>query len=705
MTVIRDADDRGLLHVACSATPMRRRGGWGSRVDAAAILASAVVITVLYLVAYRHHPAHPHIGGGSGWSTWFDQERYLNAARAWSQGDLDPTRHWYPPGYPLLAALFVRLLSVHAFLPLDLLCLLASFWLFSRLAGRLAAAVPHASALGAALFAAVTAVSPLGLAIWVVPWSSTGAVPLVYACLLAALRFIGDPRRPRFAFLTGLAGGLVVAFRPTDIMPLFLACSIGMTATVLRSRPGWKQAIVGAGAGVAGVALAFGVVAAVYLPIYGFHESDYIVSSGMIGFDWGLVPLRWVTLMLDPRPLLSSGQGLIEAFPWMVAGLAGFAVYLILPPRGTDRLAHATVILAATLHILVYLAYRDLHSGGLFRFANYHYFKWAYPVLALYAALLAHALLTATGRRLPMLGVTLVSAGLLLPWRAELRVTGAAPDAEVASDGHSIAFDSGLASVRDGLLVAASGDWGTIYFGPHDLTVAGHAYGSIADYKLLPRAGGFLMTPLRPLATGPARLTLRSGILADPSLAPLHVHQEIVFGLPCWLPETWHACAPEDLIPPPRFPASGTLDFDGSEAPYLTGDWANSEIHGRWTDGRSAGLRLRLAMVAPAVKPVFALDIQGSAYVPAGAGPLDVRILANGREVLARLLPNGETVSLAATLSADMLATAPPPGITTLTIRVANPRRPKDYDSTSSDTRGLGLFVRRISLTPLPPPG
>jgi hypothetical protein len=670
------------------------RAAWRLHLDAAVVAACALATTVLYLAAYRRHPSHPHIAGSPGWWTWFDQERYFDAARAWSQGDLDPARHWYPSGYPLLAAPFVRPLSVHAFLLPDLLCLLASLWLFSRLAGRLVAAVPHARALGAVLFAAVATVSPLGLAIWVVPWSSTGSVPLVYACLLAALRFVDAPGRARFAFLTGLAGGLVVAFRPTDIMPLLLACAVGMAAAVLRRWPGWTHAIAAAGAGAGGIALAFAAIAAAYLPIYGWHESDYIVSSGMIGFEWGLVPLRWVVLMLDPRPLLGSGQGLIEAFPWIVAGLAGFAVCLLLPPRGTNRLAHATVILAAMLHILVYFAYRDLHAGGLFRFANYHYFKWVFPVLALYAALLAHALLTASGRRLPVLGIAAASLGLLLPWRAELRVTGA--DATAPDDGPAITFDSGLTSVRDGLLVAAKGAWGTIYFGPHDLTVAGQAYGSIADYKLLPVAGGFLLTPLRPLAAGPARLTPRAGIVPDPSLPPLHVRQEIVFGYPCWLPETWHACAPQDPIPPPRWPSGGSLDFDGMEAPYLTGDWADSETSGRWTDGRNASVRLRLATPAAAL----VLTIRGSAYVPAGAAPLDVHILLDGRDILARQLPNGETVSLAATLPAE---TPPASPVATVTIRVANPRRPKDYDAKSLDARRLGLFVRGVQLVPAPP--
>ena len=71
------------------------------------------------LRAYKRHPSHPHIGGDPGWWTWFDQERYFAAATAWSQGNLDPAQHWYLPGYALLGAPFIRLISVHAYLATD----------------------------------------------------------------------------------------------------------------------------------------------------------------------------------------------------------------------------------------------------------------------------------------------------------------------------------------------------------------------------------------------------------------------------------------------------------------------------------------------------------------------------------------------------------------------------------------------------------
>ena len=100
-----------------------------------------------------------------------------------------------------------------------------------------------------------------------------------------------------------------------------------------------------------------------------------------------------------------------------------------------------------------------------------------------------------------------VTLGIVLPWRADLVVVGSVAQAKI-TDTRSIAFDSGLTGIGDGLLVAASGSWDTIYFGPQHLSIADHAYGYTADFHTFPRAGGLLLVPLRPLiaGTGAARL-------------------------------------------------------------------------------------------------------------------------------------------------------------------------------------------------------
>jgi hypothetical protein len=57
----------------------------------------------------------------------------------------------------------------------------------------------------------------------VVPWSTTGSVPLIFGCLLSTLRFLERPDRAKSdALLSGLAGGAVAAFRPLDAAILLI---------------------------------------------------------------------------------------------------------------------------------------------------------------------------------------------------------------------------------------------------------------------------------------------------------------------------------------------------------------------------------------------------------------------------------------------------------------------------------------------------
>jgi hypothetical protein len=95
--------------------------------------------------------------------------------------------------------------------------LLASLLLFAKLAKRLGSQLPHPQLIGAAIFVAVSVISPANLEVWVITWSTTGSVPLIFGCLLSTLRFLERPDRAKSdALLSGLAGGAVAAFRPLD---------------------------------------------------------------------------------------------------------------------------------------------------------------------------------------------------------------------------------------------------------------------------------------------------------------------------------------------------------------------------------------------------------------------------------------------------------------------------------------------------------
>ena len=165
-------------------------GGW-------AVWAVIVATAAAYVWAHAVHGLGPRSSvPPDGWWHWTDQGRYVRAALAWASGDLDPARHWYLPGYPLLGAAFARLTPAQPFYLPDLAGSVAAAWLFSRLAARLmqgpdsptapppaaprtdrrdgpARAIPRregprsgpsvAAGLGAAVFLATTVLSPRAL--------------------------------------------------------------------------------------------------------------------------------------------------------------------------------------------------------------------------------------------------------------------------------------------------------------------------------------------------------------------------------------------------------------------------------------------------------------------------------------------------------------------------------------------------------------
>ncbi len=662
-------------------------------IDAGGILIAMALAALQFLLAYRRHPHHPHIGGDLGWWGWFDQERYWAATLAWSRLDLSPDQHFYLPGYSMLGAPFVGLASVHAYAIVNLVCLLASLVLFAAIAGRLGRQIPHARLLGAVVFTAVTCFSPLVLDSWVVPWTTTGATPLTYACLLAAIHFIETPNRPSLAFWTGLAAAGVAAFRPTDLMPLMTACAFCMGLATLRRTTGWRPILAAASLGTAGTAIALAVVGGIYVLLYGFEQNGYVAGASLIGFEWRMIPQRWVTLFLDPRPLFTDGQGMIEAFPWLAAGLAGAAAIVVSPSARRDHIAHLAVILAIVLHIALYLAFRDLHPDGLFRFRNYHYFKWVMPFLGLYGVLLLHSVVFGIGHRLRLIAAAVLALCIALPWRAELVIDAKTTPGLVAPDGKSAVFTNGMPHFADALLIPATGEWGDIYFGPHKLVIADRKYLYFGDFRAFPRPGGMMLVPLRPLIPGEANLAVSPKVTLNATSPTVPARQTVTFGLPCWLPSRFYLCPTIEPIAPPvlRSQDRETITFQGQEAAYLGRGWSVAEPGGRWTEGRDAHLRFRLETMDRAISVVLA----ATGYNPGGSRPVDLAVAVNGTIVGQQTLSSNTPVTLTFAIPAAALKDA---DWIDLNLQIHNPRAPQTYDKTSRDDRELGLYVREVSI-------
>ena len=622
-----------------------------------------------------------------GWWAFSDQGRYLTSTLAWAAGDLRPSQHWYLPGYSLLGVPFVRLTPSNPFLLPDAALLLASLWLTAGVAAELAPGWRWARAAGAAAFLAALA-NPAALEIWVTPWTTTPAAALILGCLLSLLRFL---RRGswRTMLAASACAGCLVAIRPSDAALLGGATLTTGVARLATAWPGWRtglRIVLAAAVGVAAPALATGLL---YLWVNGLRLNPYLAYSAALGFEWQLLPLQWVTLVLDPQPMLPSGSGLLPAFPFIATGLAGMAACVVWPPGGGRRAAHGVVACTAIAYGALYLCYRDLHPPGLWIYYNYHYFKWLLPIFALYTVLLASVLLR------PVCLFTAASVLVaVLPWRARLEVLPGS--AQPAAAGRRLELPDGL-RVGTALVAAATGTFDSIYNGANNFYFGAHWYGAAGSVAAYPIPGGLLLAPLRPLHPGPGYVVLDPSTSVDPAFEPRVAAMRLRYGWPCYLPRWLHddpSCHSAGPIPPPARAPGQPIVFDATAAPLLVSGWQPSGPDAMWTVGDRAALRLRVH--PPPEGAVLAVD--ASAFVLPGSPALDVAVrvggVIRGRWRFGDAAPEVLHVALPA-------GSFGPDGLLDVELLIANPRRPSDWTG-SKDTRLLGLLVRSITVDAAP---
>lgn len=657
--------------------------------DQAVVVLCSLTAASLYGWAWITHPRRP-FGPAyeQGWWTGFDQARYLRATLAWAAGDLRPSEHWYLPGYSLLGVPFVHLTPANPFLLPNLAMLLAALWLVAALSARLMPDWRRARTAGALTFLGCAVLHPVALDAWVTPWTTTPASVLTLSALVLMADFVQKPLAWHRAFWAGMCGTGVAAFRPTDAVMLLACLGVAGGIACLAARSG-KAALRAAGAGAAGAAIAAVPLLLTYAVVHGTGASDYVASSATIGFEWRLLPLRWVEIVIAQRPIFPDGISLVQAFPWTLLGVGGLAAALAQSGLGRMRLVHALVTGAVATHIALYLSYRDLHAPGLWQYYNNHYFKWDLLLLGLYAVQFGAL---AVRRRWGAVAAGVVLLVALTPWRAQLG-TPRPVTAAISGSGRTLRLSPLRLGVQDAILVAAEGQHDDIYFGEHALWIGDRAFNQIADFKTFPVPGGLMVTPLRPLPEGVAEFTFAPGVTRRPGVPVALAHQVIHFGLPCWLPRQ-AGCDPAPPIPPPARELGEPLVFDGTEAPFLLDGWAYPELGGRWTTGKRA--RMRLAMVPIPLGPVT-LTLIGSAIAPPGLAPLHVELHAGDAKRATWRIGDGETHTFKAVLPRGSIG---PDGVLAIELRISNPRSPQDVYPNSTDVRQLGLHVRSVTVSP-----
>ena len=503
---------------------MRRPSDIPRRLDRAALPVGVIVIAVVLLRIQAK--IYPHF---AGWFAGFDQRNYLLAARAWGHWQLDPSLHLYPPGYSLLAAPFIWLMPQQPFALPDAACLLAALALFMLVSKRLVPASPgwHAGASAAFLL------SCLGTAtmrqIWTIPWNSTAAAPFTMGALLATLRLCESPSWQRSA-IAGLCIGGLAGIRPTDAIIIALCCAFYAACEIaLVQRPGATALMVLALAAAGGLIAGAAPCAAAHLAINGFTPGFYLTKSAGVGFEWRLLPFRWVTLVLDARPLLPEGMGLAEGLPWIAPGFAGLIFLVMVSWRQTE---HGWRLVAVTVAAcwIAYLCFRDLQPYGLWRFYNLHYFKWSFPFLALAGLRLIAAVCAPRDRRLALGAVC--AAVPLMVWQPVGRPAGRST-APAGTTAGGLAITQDLSSVRDAVFLPVQGSWHDVYFNPATLSSAGTAFRNTRDFKLQPVAGGALLQPLRILPQ--ATLVFQPGrnTVIDSGKPVIGISEGFRLGIPC----------------------------------------------------------------------------------------------------------------------------------------------------------------------------
>ena len=689
------------MHTRRLARPAWLTGRVIRAVDAVSLLLGTLLLAFRFLEFHRLlapvaaptldvlRASLPHAPpAGYGWWSWWDQSWYIESALAWARLDLDPALHWYPPGYPLLGALFSSLTPADPFTEPDLLCLVGSMWLFAAIAGQVLGRAPLGRSLGAWLFVAINAGSKRMLWAWVVPWTTTPETVCLLICLLGTIRFTRQATRWDAA-LAGFGAAATLAFRPADAAVVGGVCAAVALCALVVQRPGWQAGSRIAVAALAGAAVPIVGFGAAYLAVNGLRADGYLTVSAAYGFEWRLLPLRWVIIMIDPQPLFIDGNGLAQVFPWIATGLAGMLACvgsrLVCP--GIPRLAHWAVLAGVMLDTLQFVCYRDLHPDFLWQNGIYHYFKWTLPFFGLYTLALLRALL-AGPRLVPALALAAVIPGLFM-WRV-----GVSDPVALASpaDDRTLSLPHGLSNLRDVLFVrTAPGQTALIPFGS-EIRSSDRTFRSTYDFKLTPWSETLMVQPLRPMPDAQAVLVVPPFSYAlDTMTPPVLAHTAIQWGLPCWDDPRRASCRTAFPLPAPNLATGRSVRF-GTRADgevYRLAGLSPAEPEGDWTDGERATLWFRLA---PGAGPL-AIEMSAHGFVPLG-GPARVTAYVNGVEA-GRWRFGAATETARSTVPPSALR---PDGNVVLDLIVASPRAPSHYSATS-DSRALGIQLHSLRIT------
>lgn len=675
-----------------------RSGSFGFDMHLGDLRLILTFIAFAYVAVYFFIPATPGNAPHAhplGWWGWFDQGKYLLSANAFAQLDFSPDKHFYPPLYSLVGAIFLKWSSGHPYFVLNLLAMLWFVYVFIRYSDQY---IPRWGSV--ALLLGTTILSYTIFENYVIPWTSTLSVALLATGFLGLvwLREVRSGTRARVsglqAFFVATCLGLLVPTRPGDavvggVIGLGLLLAYWQTYRVSIERvPRVSQFLLLTAAGsILGPLLFFGFNSYVF----GSLSGSYMQVAGANGFFPADLPEKFFSIWLDGFALYGESKtGLTERYPWLYLSLAGLAWVII---RG-DLLLR-TVALAIILLFVLYLPYGDLLPNGIWRYKNIHYFKWTFPFLALFAVLLVKDVWSTLRQRAKWVTPTLVLIGLpLLLLSLRLVIDVAPVTTRTVNNQTNISFDLPGKPIDFVDFKGITGGFPDVYLGEHRLFLDGHELKRVRDYRLLPMDLGMRLLFIRPVAGHSVEFIPDQRLVrhAGPLGAQLGTYRFAFGALKPFRQHTQH-----QIVIDYRLGELIEFSQQGNGGLYTTQGWSGPEAWGRWSINEAATIEMRVVNVP---NQALELEFNMGAFVN-GAHPCqEVGIVVNKKEIARQKVcagNGGEHPSpYKFKLNQELLRSD---GIINIRLVTPDSISPKKLGM-SSDDRVLGVGIRTLKLVP-----
>jgi hypothetical protein len=657
-------------------------------------------IAIAYIAAYFAFPATPGNSPDTyplGWWGWFDQGKYLLSANALIKLDFAPHKHFYPPLYPAIGAIFLKWSTGHMFFAVNLLSLLWLAFTFIRFSDRY---IPRYG--GVFLFLATIVFNPSIFENFVIPWTSTLSSALIASGILGSVWMHGVNSGARVklsavrVFFVATCLGLLVPTRPLDaVVGGVIGLSLVVSYWTIRrdtrenvARGGYYLLVTIAGSIIGPLLLlCFNIF------VFGSPFGGYLQAASANGFFPADLAEKFVSIWLDGFTLYGeSNAGLTERFPYLFLSLAGLVWVLV---RGDGPLRSAAFAIVSSY--ILYLPYGDLLPNGLWRYKGIHYFKWTFPFLALFGVLLLKQAYSSWRERNKMVMPLSLIVGIPLLLLSLHLVVDATPVSASSATNSAVILIT-LPNKELDLIdfKGLSGGFLDVYFGSHRLLLDGRELKRVRDYRLLPMSWGVRLLFIRPVVghslefLPDQKLTRYPGALS----AQLGSYRFCLGALKPFRQPAQHEIVADYVV-------GEVIDFSqrGVGTLYATRGWSVPEAWGRWSVNRGATIQMRLADPR---SHALDLELVMGALVSGSHPCQQVVILVNEKEVARERLCMGkgaeQAISYKFTLARELMRAD---GIIEIRFLTPDSISPKML-GLNSDDRVLGIGLRTLRLVPHP---